>query len=183
MSDSRVNRLGTGNSIVVGPRVSRAIYGALLGDWPGGPVDEQAVLIDDASIVAAFMGCEDGAGELDRVNQVLRAAGIEQPLGHRGVHDLAMVLTNFHNEIDGILADAGVPYTARGIEGVRALLTSFEAARAEVQRLDGEVKQLRTDLYQARRGADGEQGGYDPEDTILQPVYSTELTYRDEGHR
>lgn len=167
MSNATVSRLGTGSSIIVGPRVSRAIHAALLGAWPGGPADD-AVLIDDASVIAAFLGTEGQIDELVRVNEELRKVGIEHPLGARGVHDLASVLAGYREEIDGILADAGVPYTARGVEGVRALLASFEAARAEVQRLDQEVKDLRRELGEARKPS------WDPEDTIRQPIYEIE---------
>jgi len=173
MSDSKVTRLGTGSSIILGPRVSRAIYGALIGEWPV-PLssDVQAVLVEDTAVVAAFLGTEDQIDELVRVNEELRKAGIEFPLGARGVHDLALIVAGYGEDIDGILADAGLPYAARGIEGLRALVTSYAAARAEVQRLDGEVKQLRTELYQARRDTDGQ--GYDVEQTIRQPIYQIE---------
>lgn len=66
--------------------------------------------------VAAKAAADAGA-ELDRVDQALRDAGIEYPLGARGVRDLAMQRDGWRSDLE----------------------EQLEEARAEITRLKGET--------------------------------------------
>lgn len=67
------------------------------GGWSATPEDAEEREVTFTALRAATRMVR---AELDRVNDELRAAGIEYPLGARGVHDLAVLFRSATEERD-----------------------------------------------------------------------------------